>query len=386
MKKIFYLSLSVFLIVSCNRPLRLLEKGKDKKALEASLNRLKRGKVKEDHLYVLEESFQRITERDAQAISEMRNAGQPKLWIPIRKKALKIAARQMKVKAVIQRLHSKGYFPKLNFYPANDLIDEATDNIALYYYAQALEYIPSARRGDKKSARQAHVQLLNCRDYRPEFRDAIELEKEMRQLGTTNILLKPLFLEPKHRASEQLFNAFFKRTNFPKYDKWEVVYLEKPTETRIDYRAEIYFDDLYNSGYWMSTSSCTNTESVLVGCETEKQWCPKDSTYIEVTVPVYEDVTVSVTTHEQQMDTSLKLYCDIFDANTNDWVDGFDMSSRYWWRNEYSEVSGDREALSGSCPDEGGCWQSPPYAITLWASAASGMSKRFYKKLKKRVF
>ncbi len=386
MKKIIYLSLLILLLFSCNRPLKLLEKGKDEKALKSSLQRLKRGKVKTDHVYVFEQSFHNVTGKDAEIISKMRNAGEPKLWLEIRKQAIDIDNRQIRVEKITQRLAKKGYFLELDFYPAKELIEEATDNVALYYYAQALEFIPSARNGGKKEARKAYAQILNCRKYRPQFKDTPELEEEMLELGTTHILVQPVESKLSVSLEDKLLNAFFKNNIFPKSDNWKMIYLDKPADTQIDYYAEFYFGKLRESGCYTSESSCTNSETIQTGCERQKVWSEKDSAYIEITVPVYEDVCVTVTTYNQELDTSLKLFCNLVKPKTNQVAKSFSVYKRSCWGNEYSEVSGDHRALNFMCSDAGGSYQYPPAPIDLWISAAKRSRYSFINKLKRSVY
>ena len=386
MKKIIYLSLSFLLLLSCNRPVKFLEKGKDEKALKSSLQRLKRGKVKLDNVYVFEQSFNNVTDKDAEIISKLRNAGEPKLWLEIRRKAIDIDKRQIRIEKITRKIAERGYFLELDFYPAKKLIKEATDNVALYYYAQALEFIPSARSGEKKAARKAYVKILNCRKYRPEFKDAPDLEDEMLELGTTHILVQPVESNLSANLEDQLLNGFFYKNKFPKSYNWKTIYLEKPAETQIDYFAEFYFDKLRESGCYTSESTCTNSETIQAGCEIQKVWSEKDSAYIEFTVTVYEDVCVSVTTHRQDLDTSIELFCNMISLRSNQIFKTFSLYKRSSWSNEYSEVSGDHRALNFICSDSGGSYHHPPDPIELWVSAASSCRFDFIKKLRRSVY
>lgn len=386
MKKIIYLCFILFFNLACNRPSKLLEKGKDNKALRSSLNRLKKGKVHEKHVLVFEESFNNITSTDAHRILDLKNQGQPKLWLEIRKIAENIIYRQTKVEKIAQRIATKGYFPDLEFYPAKELFEEATDNVALYYYAQALEYIPLARNGEKRAARKAYTQILNCRKYRAEFRDAPDLEVEMLQLGTTHILIKTIASNLSTRLEDQLMHSFFYNHNFPIEFPWKRIYSYPPNEVPMDYEAEIYFGNLNESGHQTSECTCSNTETVQVGCETQKVWSESDSAYIEIQVPVYDDVSVTVTTIEQSMEASLYLWCNLIPIRNPAKESTFSIYERSCWSNEYSEVYGDSRALNFMCDDEGGSYESPPDPLELWLSAAYGTRKSLVKKLKKSVY
>lgn len=386
MKKIFYLCIPFFLLTACNRPLNLLEKGKDKKALKASLNRLKNGKINSSHIYVLESSFQNITISDANRIQQLKEKGEPKLWLEILDEAYVIHKRQTKVNKVIHRLNRKGYNPEIKFYPAKKLIKEATDNVALYYYAKAQEYIPAARNNNKEAARKAYALILECKKYRVDFRDTDTLQNELYELGTTHILLEPITGDLRTQVGDRLLNNFLYNSKFPKRDKWKVLHIVEPSSTSMDYEIVFYFDQLRVVDDYERDDRCTNTETIQVGTTTEKVWSAKDSAYVEIVKPVYQDISVTVITTRQVKNSSLKLYGDIINSKTGRVEDDFILSNTQCWSNEYSRVCGDRRALGISCSDEGGTNKSPPYEMEQWLDAARCLRGSFYRCVKKRIY
>lgn len=372
-----FLSTCLLLLFACNRPMKLLDKGKSKKALKASMNRLKHGKVKDDHLYVFEKAFLRLTENDAKWVARMRQHEHPAIWIDIYKKAKAIDKRQRKVQAINNRLQHKGYHPSLDFYPASALIEEARDNVALYYYAKAQEFIPAARSNDRKAARKAFHWLSEIEEYRTGFRDTDFLLREMRAIGTTHILLNPI--EGYARFDGRLYDEFFRHEYFPKRLDWEVLHLGRPKQEEIDYRLDMIFDRVYVSWENVTSNACTNTVQVQEGYQEVKVWNAQDSAYVTERRPIYVDVSVTVNTYTQEKYAELRLQANLIEAASNQEVDYFRLSHRENWENQYSEVCGDERALSNTCNTQGGSECFFPSDRALLINSARALNHRFYR-------
>lgn len=386
MKKLIYLMFPFILLTACNRPLKLLEKGKDEKALKASMNRLKHGKVKQNHVYVLEKSFQKVTQSDAQKIQSWRRSEDPRIWKTILNEAEKIHQRQSKVNKVVHRLSKKGVATNINFYPAKSLIEEATDNVAKYHYDMAQQYIYKAREGQKSAARRAHQHLQDCQMYRADYLDALELEKEMYRLGTTHILLQPDVGDIQPRLADRLLNELLRNEEFPKRKHWQVVHFLPPPNEEMDYEAFLYFDDLRDYGEICDSDVCSNTKEIEVGTKKVQVWSATDSAYVEVEEPIFENISVTVTTYFQEKNTSIRLQCEIMDATTQEFVDRFYLCQRNDWSNEYSIVSGDRRALGLLCSDGGGCRSIPPSTHTMWSASARCMRRNVFREISRKVY
>lgn len=375
MKKITFILIVLISLSTCNRPLKLLEKGRTKTALKVSLKRLKSGKVKDDHLYVLEKSFMLETERDAQRVASLRQKGEPAVWVEIHEIAANMVKRQGKVNTVQNRLNNKGYFLDMKFYPAPELLEESKENVAIYYYAKAQEFIPAAERGDRIAARKAFKWLKKSQEYKPNFRDTESLSNQMYAIGTTHVLLNPV--NSADYYADRLFSHFFDCQTFPERKNWEVFHLNPPINEELDYQINLNWDRIYVSWDNVNKYSCSNTVSVKDGYEEYEVWSKKDSTYVTKRRPVYIDVSVTVNTFNQNKHAQLNLYCDVIDLDNQQRVNSFSFNQVERWANEYSEVCGDTRALSVSCRDTGGSRAFFPSDWDLLRNASYDLSRRF---------
>jgi len=375
--------IAVMLLSTCNRPIKLLEKGHSEKALKVSLKRLKSGKIKPDHLYVLEKSFLLETEKDAQKVAALRQKGEPALWLDIHKIALGMIKRQSKVSAVQNRLNNKGHFPNMDFYPANALLKEAKENVALYYYAKAQELIPAAYNDDRLAARKAFQWLEKSQEYKADLKDSELLSNEMYAIGTTHVLLHPI--EGSNRYDKQLFKHFFNRQTYPNRNNWDVLHLTPPSNEDLDYRIDLNWSKVYVSWDDTSESCCSNSEEVQVGCVEVKVWSQKDSAYVVETRPVFETVSVTVNSFYQSKDAQLKLSCDLYNLASQHHEKAFAIQQNEYWSNEYSETCGDIRALGLSCNDLGGSEAYFPSDWSLLKSATNHLNRRLNKVIVKEI-
>ncbi len=378
--RLFLPVITVLLLAACANTAKLLEQGKYQKALEVSSWQLKKGRIKAAELAALETSFYLLTQEDSLRVAELRATGRPDIWPEIYRLALQIEKRQIQLSTLQDQLAHSGYFPELNFYPATSLKEEAAQKAALFHYANAQEYIPLARNGDRMSARLAYTELSHSLSYIHHFRDATDLQLEMRDLGTTHLLLRPGdppygrdYMEPSF-----LRNLYWGH-HFPEQQNWLVIHSEPATAPLIHFELGFYFDDLSVSFEREVQSSCTNSVEVEDGFKLKKVWSEKDSAYIEVKEIIYKTVSVTVTTVEQTKDADATLQMLLYDPRSGEiyWEDRIYGSED--WSNTFVKVSGDDRALGSSCPSPGGIWCSFPSDSGLIEEAVDDMRMSFWR-------
>ena len=384
MKTFYYLFILVF-VISCANPQKLVENSEYEKALNVSTRRLKKGKAKWKNLDAFEKSFRELTMQDSMYVKSLRAEGRPEVWPEIYDKAVAISKRQLKVTPVLNRLNGSDFEPVISLYPADALLEEAADNSALYYYAGALEFLETARSGNRQDARQAYNLLRRCRDYRTNFKDAPLMQQEMYEIGTTHIAIQALPTRFGQPIGYELVREVINGKKYPYREAWHVFHIDAPKNEEIDYFAQLQFHDLNIGWERESFSCCRNSEEVEVGCIEEKQWNAKDSVWVTVRVPVFETVSVEIRTYEQEKSASLQMNYNLIDAQSGETVIYRDFRGSVNWENVYSEVCGDTRALSFMCEDEGGYRQSYPNDSFLLLSAACDVRRGFYRELRRGV-
>lgn len=385
--KLLTACLVLFLFCSCSNPQKILEKGDPNRALTLCLKKLKNGKVKSEHLHTFQKAFKIVTKRDRADIDRMRNSGKPSIWPVVYRKVSEVSSRQYAAESVENRLRNEGFKVNLNYLPTERLRAEAAENSAIYYYARAQEQVLFGRNGDREKARQAYHFLEKCLSYVSDFRDAGELLSEMKDAGTTHILLRSV-LTGNVWQEEALLNDLLGPLPFPMIDEWQIIHRTAPTNQIMDFIVDAEISQIYVSPNRTDESCCQAERKIKMREKVERIWDEKDSVWTEIRTPIYETIRARVVTTEQTKTARADLQLFLIATESQTTIDQKDLSSNSCWNNTFSDVSGDSRALCGStCNDEGGFWHSFPSDNSMVSSAIGslrGRLRRYLKKMQKQ--
>lgn len=382
MKTIYYSLFSLLFLFSCSSPQKLLEEGKYLKAHKVSLEKLKQRKIKQEYIYTLEAAYTLLTERHQKIFENGKAQQKPAMWPRLFEHCLMMYDLQKDTREAEVRLRSNGYQPQLKHLPVEDWLEEARLNSAIYYYSLAQEHIPAARRGNQLAARQAFDLLKNVQNYLRSFRDTPQLTDEMYALGTTHIQLNLQINPYEEQLESTFFDLLFARTQFPLRKDWQVYYLNASQEQKIDYDLDLYFSDLYVSNEDCRSSSCSNSEEVCVGYREVEVWSEQDSAYVVEKEPIYETISVTVTTFFQSKSSHLLLNYVYRDRAREQEVFFQQRGGACDWSNCYSTYFGDPDAMNLFCSTVIGSYSDYPSDWDLLVDAARSVRRPFYKSLK----
>lgn len=378
-----YLLLLIFplLFFTCVQPAKLIEQGDYARALKVSSNQLRQGRIRAAELGALEISFFLLTQQDSQRIADMRATGRPDVWPEIYQLAERIDRRQMDVFQLLHELDKSDYHPAVSFFPAKALLQEAAEKSALYHYANAQEFIPAARSGDRHAARRAYEQLNNSLSYVADFKDAEVLVDEMQERGTTHLLLNPRAHPRWDTFHPWAVDDLLWGHDFPERQDWLIVHLEPETAPRIDYEADFYFSYLSVTPNRESRSDCTTSKEIENGYTIKKVWSEKDSAYVEVKEVKYKTISATVSNFLQEKEAEASVRLTVINAITYE----PESSDVFWgaadWSNEYSKTSGDSRALPGGCSAVSGICAMFPSDGSMMAEAVVDLKGGFWRSL-----
>ncbi len=381
MKTIYLPLLGLLLLFSCTSPQKLIEQGKIEKAFQVSLRNLERGKIKTEYVDALEKSYALLTAKDRAIYERGKNKQEISLWPKLYEKCLAMLDRQKKARKVEARLQQLGYYPTLHHLPVREWLAEARRNASIYYYGMAQELIPVARRGDRLAARKAYDYLERCDLYETNFRDVAQLEPEMYALGTTHILLNPELNPRREKLHNFFYDVLLANTEFPFRDNWQVFHETPIDNQEMHYALDLYFPNFYVSWDDCSSSCCSNSEDVVVAYRDVEVWSEKDSTYVTEQEPIYETISVTVTTYVQHKDAFIDLQSTYRNLKLGTEVHLTKNRGYSSWENVYSTYSGNPDALTASC-NVGGSFEFHPSRRFMLDWAAHDLRARFYKSIK----
>lgn len=368
-----YVSLFLLLVLSfsaCVNSHKLIQNEQYEEALDLSVRRLSKGKVKTPDIDALDISFTMIILKDEEEITALRKSGDPSVWPTIYDKALQIDAQQEVLRPVLRRLEDMGVPSTIQLYPAKALISEAREKSAIFFYAKAQQYIILARNGNRQAARKAYYALKRCRTYIEDFKDAPSLSDEMYDLGTTHILVNPIPDKRDVFFHEDLFSEIFANAAFPQRYDWQMLHLIREAAPAVHFRADFSLGDFYVSPNGLSSSCCSRSEDIKVGEREKKVWSEKDSCYIVEIEDIIETVSATVTEYEQYKRANLNVYIQMVEEQSTRIIRQEILEGSTSWSNDYSEFSGDARALGGLCDVGMGSPSSYPSGEGLLLRAA----------------
>lgn len=234
MKKVLPAMLSLALLTSCASADKLLERG-DYDALITLATKKMSGKKKKDvYVTALESGFEKIIRHDMARIEALQNTDTPEAWENIIRIARDIQRRQDRIEPFLPLISESGYQAKFTFVRTDKIISEAKSTAVNLYEKRLDDMVSTARKGNKKVARQAfnlidHIRSISSNYYKPELRD------EMWSIGINRIYIR---IENNSGAlmpggfEDELLSADF--GNFG--GSWDRFYTEVEEDMPIDYQ------------------------------------------------------------------------------------------------------------------------------------------------------
>ncbi len=374
--------LLVFLFISaCANPQKLYDSGDYQSALIKSQKRLKSGKIKEQHVQTFKQSFHAVIDQDAAEVIRLKAKNESDIWPVIYTKATEIEERQKEAKIIHDRLQENGFNLNLDWYPINELLEESSQKAAQYYYDLAMEYLPSARAGDRLNAREAHGILDQCKYYDFNFKDATSLQEELYDLGTTHLILRTNSGDIEENFAESLYEEILDDVYFPYRKDWQVIHLKTPESFPLHYQLEWVFKNPAVSFNSEDKDVCEIEKEVEDGYTEEEVWNEQDSVYVIERTPKFKTIEVAVTTFVQYKSANMDISQRLVDLSTKKTLDEANFNEDVEWSNTYSKTNGDLAALDGQCPVAGGSCAMYPSENTLLEMVAREMRYHLLRQL-----
>ena len=320
-------------------------------------------------------------------IERMKSQEQANLWPRIHQVATYIADRQDEIAPILQRVADTYSEPAVTLYPIEEVLEEAAEKSAIFFYASAMEYLGQARKGNRPLARKAFGYIQRCRSYRSDFRDAIALEEELYDLGTTHIQLQAVVSSRDPRFEGELLSEVVGSKHFPFRQGWQVVHSPEEALDKtagIHYYLELGIENISVSGDYCNSSFCSESAEVENGTISKQEWSAQDSAWVTIEEVQYKTVNVSVTTYHQSKSASLRVNSVLVDALTLQPLDQQSWCRGDSWEHSYSQLTGDERALD-SCDHIGGSSAWFPNGTGMLFDAARSISYLIFRDLKEGV-
>ena len=383
MKNLLLLAISLILLSGCASADKMLERGDYDSLINLATKKLSGKKKKDNLVLALEEGFEKITRRDMARIEALKNSDDAEDWEEIMHIARDIERRQDKIEPFLPLVSETGYQAKFTFVRTDKIVTEAKNTAVNLYEKQLDDMVSSARRGSKRSAREAfnlidHIQSLSNHHYEPELRE------EMWSLGINKILVRI------ENNSNMIMPAAFEEellsTDFANYGgSWDRYYTEVNEGEDIDYEVVLRIldiatthDELHEVQYPYSKEIKDGWEYVLDA----KGNVAKDSLGNDIKRDKYIRVKATVIESIQSKRAFVRARMDIFNAETRSRI----YSQPFEVEDEFNHVArnffGDERALDPQLRHRIAPVGYPSDAAMIW-DAFQGLKPKFFDEVRR---
>lgn len=348
-KQIFYsIALLSLLIASCATPKRAYKKGKMERAVELAIKNLRKHKVKDKDVIVLEKAFSNINDGDYERLQILLSEKDNNKWPRVNELSKQIHDRQQKLKPYlplyIKSQHREAVF---TFFPVKELMVKSKEKAAAQYYKNGLDDLARARKGDRRAARSAYSDFDHIKRYYKKYKDIDKLMNEAHRLGTvyaviglkneTNALLPSRFKNAVLRMYPSDLNTFW--TNFDL----------NPKSRKYDYKVLIRLTNVAASPQEIRKNQFIDEKEIKDGTEyvyDKNGNVAKDSLGNDIVQDRYVTVRADVFSTEQHKATTLTAYVDVVNTKNGERLMSRQVTAESIFSNFSMRYEGDKRALS----------------------------------------
>ncbi|MDZ7754876.1 hypothetical protein [Rhodohalobacter sp.] len=340
MKKLSYLLIISFFLISCNSSQKMLERGQYDRAIDRATEKLMKKPNNSKELSVLKEAYELANMFDKERIEFLELEGREESWVEIYELYEQLNWRQNKVRRLPSQIRNE-----FTFYNYDNEIVESKMAAAEVSYERGVDYL---ERGDKMSARQAYNEFERAAQIYPGYEDVDQKLYESHQLGMNHALY---FIENNSgMVLPEFFDVEMKKTtlkdlnthwlNFDTYENENIEY---------DYFLVLNITEIAYSPETVERRIYSESREIQDGLRYELDEdgnVKKDSTGTDIRVPNMVTVTAEITESEQKKTAFVAGSLDIYDLRSDQLLRTESASVEAVFQHRYGEFSGNRKALS----------------------------------------
>lgn len=342
MKKIVYLLILSVLISSCTATY-YVKKGKYEKAFEKSIDKLRKKPTHEKSILALQKSYHQILKTKNDRITYLKKQNRDDVYSEIFDHYNRLKYLQEELETVLPlRLRGRNIdFPHTDY---DDVMIKAKKKAADFYFNHGNQMLD---KGDKFSARIAHRDFTDLKNFFPNYKNIDALLEEALQKGTSHVVIE---LENKtfFRLSKNFMKDLLPR-NIAQLNKDWQSWHEAPQKSFDDYEVKISVVDISLSPGLEKENNFTEVKEVEEGWEYDLDAngnVKKDSLGNDIKIPKIVELTAYVKEFLQRREGHTHVEILFYDLQTNQRIKKVPADIVFFFENRFATVSGDIEAAS----------------------------------------
>ncbi|MGB5420043.1 hypothetical protein [Algibacter sp.] len=348
MKKILLSTVVLLFIISCSTS-RQMEKavntGNYDQAITNAISKLrvnkdKRGKA--DIIIMLEEAFNKATERGLNDIAFLKKDNNPENFIRIYDAYVDLDNRQERIKPLLP-LYVNGSEIKLNFNDYASQIISFKDGASEQMYSNAQGLLNSS---NKLDYRLAYNDLQSIENINPNYKDVRQLMEVAHNKGTDFVLVN-MINDTRKIIPARLENDLLNFSSYGLNNFWAVYHNTPEDKVNYDYNMRVNLRDINISPEQIKERQVIKEKQIADGKKDliENGKVVKDSLGNAIKIDNLKTVRCEYYEFTQFKATQVNGNVEYVNLNTNQLVDAFPVTSEFIFEHIYATSRGDRRAL-----------------------------------------
>tara|TARA_R110002049_G_scaffold309212_1_gene518700 strand:+ start:24975 stop:26156 length:1182 start_codon:yes stop_codon:yes gene_type:complete len=349
MKKLLLLPIAFAIVLSCSSRKQVeksLNSGNYDQAINIALDNLRTNKDKKrkyDYVIMLQEAYNKVTERDLNTINHLKKDNNPELYREIYDIYVNLSARQEAIKPVLPLVVNGKNIPfKMTNY--SDKIIASRNNVSNYMYEKGLDLLDMENKGDIRAAYNTfeYIESIN-----PNYEKTRAFMQEAHERGTAYVIVTIQNLTeqiiPKRLEADLL--------NFDTYGLnqfWTMYHAQPSKNIQYDYAMQLQLKQINVSPEQIKERQVVKEKQVVDGWKYQldsKGNVAKDSLGKGIKIDKIINVKALFSEFRQTKSTQVIANVVYVDTKTNQLVDTFTIDSQFVFENLFGRIKGDKRAL-----------------------------------------
>jgi hypothetical protein len=349
MKKITFIIASFILLTSCGvkQTKNNLASGNYDAAIDIAVSNLRSNKDKkgkQDYIYLLEEAFAKVKERDLNTISFLSKENNPTNLEKIYNTYLSLNDRQEKIKPLLPlKLIKEGRNAIFPFDNYNDQIISSKNALSNYLYTNAKALMLTK---NKMNYRRVYDDLIYLDKINHNYKDVSNIIDEA-QLKGTDFVIVYTKNETNMIIPTQLQSDLLDFKSYELNDKWTVYHTAKQKNTYYDYGMLINFRSILISPEQIKEREFTKERQVVDGQRKQLDANGKivlDRQGKPIMIDNLINTTVKINEVRQFKSCQITAKVDYIDNKTKQSLGSFPITSEFVFENIFASYKGDPRA------------------------------------------
>ncbi|MFI1773396.1 hypothetical protein [Thalassobellus citreus] len=352
MKKLLLSTIIAISIIACSTSKQIeksLSYGNYDQAITDAISKLRTNKNKKgkaDFIIMLQEAFNKASERDLNDINFLKKDNNPENYIRIYDKFVGLSNRQERIKPLLP-LYVNGKNIDFNLKNYDNQIIDYKNNASEHIYVNATALLNSNKKLD---FRMAYDELKEIENINPNYKDVRQLMDVAHNKGTDFVLVD-MINDTRKIIPERLEDDLLNFSNYGLNNFWWVYHGTPVDKIDYDYYMRVNLRGINISPEQIKEREIIKEKQIvdgwqyLVGKDGKEV---KDSLGNSIKVDKMKTVRCRYYESKQFKSTQITGNVEYVNTKTNQLIDAFPISSEFVFEHIYATSRGDRRALDNS--------------------------------------